>query len=112
MTSRARGRVQSERPRFLIDRQAARAVVERFIAALNDDDIDGLRSVLATDVVQIADGGGRVNAGLNPVVGIDRVASLLLGLHQKFWTGLELRAAWVNGLPGMRLDLEDGTIFA
>jgi RNA polymerase sigma-70 factor, ECF subfamily len=112
MTSRARGRVQSERPRFLLHPQAARAVVERFIAALHDDDIDGLRSVLATDVVQISDGGGRVNAGLNPVIGVDRVASLLLGLQRKFWTELQLRAAWVNGLPGLRLDLEDGTIFA
>jgi hypothetical protein len=112
MTSRARHRIHEERPRFAIDRKAAAAAADRLIAALRDADIDALRAVLATDVVQIADGGDRVNAGITPIVGIDRVSQLLIGLRRKHWAGLELRRADVNDLPGVLLLWPDGTIFA
>ena len=69
MTSRARHRVHEERPRFALDRRAAEMAAQRFITALRDGDIDGVRAVLAEDVIQVADGGGRVNAGRVPVVG-------------------------------------------
>lgn len=112
MTSRARHRVHEERPRFVIDRKAAAAAADRLIVALRDADIDALRAVLGTDVVQIADGGNRVNAGITPVVGVDRVSQLLIGLRRKHWARMELRPAEVNGLPGMLLVQEDGTVFA
>jgi RNA polymerase sigma-70 factor (ECF subfamily) len=112
MTSRARHRVHEERPRFVIDRKAASAAADRLVLALRDADIDALRAVLATDVVQVADGGNRVNAGITPVIGIDRVSQLLIGLRRKHWEGLELRRAEVNGLPGIVLAHADGGIFA
>jgi RNA polymerase sigma-70 factor, ECF subfamily len=111
MTSRARHRVHEERPRFIIDRKVAGAVAGRFIAALRDADIDALRLVLAEDVVQVADGGGRINAAPNPVIGIDNVAALLVGVRRKFWADMEAQPAWVNGLPGLTLVQADGTIF-
>lgn len=112
MTSRARHRVHEERPRFAIDRTAAAAAADRLVDALRAADIDALRAVLAADVVQIADGGNRVNAGITPVVGIDRVSQLLIGLRRKHWVELELRRAEVNDLPGLLLVQPDGTIFA
>jgi RNA polymerase sigma-70 factor, ECF subfamily len=112
MTSRARHRVHEERPRFVIDRKAASLAADRLVTALRDADIDGVRAVLATDVVHVADGGDRVKAGIAPVVGIDRVSQLLIGLRKKHWAGLELRRAEVNGLPGILLVQPDGGIFA
>ena len=112
MTSRARHRVHEERPRFAIDRKAAAAAADRLVDALRAADIDALRLVLASDVVQVADGGDRVNAGVTPVVGIDRVSKLLIGLRRKHWAQLELRRADVNNLPGMLLVRPDDTIFA
>jgi RNA polymerase sigma-70 factor, ECF subfamily len=112
MTSRARHRVHEERPRFTLDRRAAEIAAQRFITALRDADVDGLRAVLGEDVIQVADGGGRINAGRVPVVGIENVLRLLMGLRTKFWNGLELQPARVNGQPGVVLLQPDGTLFA
>jgi RNA polymerase sigma-70 factor (ECF subfamily) len=112
MTSRARHRVHEERPRFALDRHAAGIAAQRFIAALRDADVDGLRAVLAEDVIHVADGGGRVNAGRVPVVGIDNVSRLLMGLRRKFWDDFEIRPARVNGQPGLLLLHQDGTLFS
>jgi RNA polymerase sigma-70 factor, ECF subfamily len=113
MTSRARHRVHEERPRFALDRRAAELAAKRFIAALRDADVDELRAVLAEDVIHVADGGGRVNAGRVPVVGIDNVSRLLIGLRAKFWGDLEIKLARVNGQPGfLLLQHPDGALFA
>jgi RNA polymerase sigma-70 factor (ECF subfamily) len=112
MTLRARHRVQEDRPRFVVNRRTARAVVGRFITALRDADLDGLRAVLAEDVVQISDGGNRAPAAARPVAGIDNVVRLLLGLRKKFWENVTLQPASVNGLPGLTLARANGLIFA
>ncbi|HEY6234931.1 MAG TPA: sigma factor-like helix-turn-helix DNA-binding protein, partial [Candidatus Elarobacter sp.] len=112
MTSRARHRVHEERPRFALDRRAAEAAAERFIAALRSADVDGLRAVLAEDVIQVADGGGRINAARVPVVGIENVSRLLMGLRDKFWDGVQLEPARINGQPGVVLLRPDGVLFA
>jgi RNA polymerase sigma-70 factor (ECF subfamily) len=110
MTSRARHRVHEERPRFALNRRAAEMAAQRFIAALRNADVDGLRGVLAEDVIQVADGGDRINAGRVPVVGIEKVLRLLMGLRRKFWNDLELHPARVNGQPGLLLLHEDGAL--
>jgi RNA polymerase sigma-70 factor (ECF subfamily) len=112
MTSRARHRVHEDRPRFVLDRRAAEKAAQRFITALRDADVDALCAVLAEDVINVADGGGRVNAGRVPVVGINNVSRLLLGLRSKFWGGLEMYPAHVNGQPGILLKQPDGALFA
>jgi RNA polymerase sigma-70 factor (ECF subfamily) len=112
MTSRARHRVREERPRFAVDRRAAQATVGRFLSALQAADVDGLRAVLATDVIEVADGGGRVNAGTNPVVGIERVLRLLIGLRTKHWSAFSYEAAHVNGIPGFLVGDAGGTVYA
>jgi RNA polymerase sigma-70 factor (ECF subfamily) len=112
MTSRARHRVHEERPRFALDRRAAEEATRRFITALRNADVDGLRAVLAEDVINVADGGGRVSAGLIPVVGIDNVSRLLLGLRSKFWGNLEMFPARVNGQSGILLKHPDDALFA
>lgn len=111
MTLRARHRVQEERPRFAVDRRAATAVAERFITALRDADIEGLRAVLAEDVIQVADGGGNVHAALQPIVGRANVIRLFEGVRKKFWSEFEFRAATVNAQPGILLLGPDGSVF-
>jgi RNA polymerase sigma-70 factor (ECF subfamily) len=74
---RAREHVAARRPRMEVSRREQRAVVERFLAAVTDGDLQGLLDVLAPDVVLVADGGGVVQAVVNPVVGAKKVANLL-----------------------------------
>jgi RNA polymerase sigma-70 factor (ECF subfamily) len=112
MASRARTRVQAERPRFAVDRRTARAMAERFVSALRDDDIDAMRALLTTDVVNVADGGGRVSAAPKPIVGRERVATVLFALRPKFWEAYVTRVADVNGMPGLTMARPDGTLFA
>jgi RNA polymerase sigma-70 factor (ECF subfamily) len=74
---RAREHVAARRPRMEVSRGEQQEVVERFLAAVTKGDLQGLLDVLAPDVVLVADGGGVVQAVVNPVVGAKKVANLL-----------------------------------
>ncbi len=102
MVLRARVRVRQDRPRILIDHRKAEDLTERFLSALHDGNVDCLRAILATDVVAMADGGGKAYAGLRPVIGIDKVSRMMVGLHDKFWAAARAHRLMVNGLPGSR----------
>ena len=103
LVHRARGRLRRDRPRFAVDRDAAAAVVDRLLDALERGDADALHAVLAADVTHTADGGPMVGAARNVVTGGDRVSRLLLGLRAKQWRGAHLRRIDVNGDPGFGL---------
>ena len=49
-----------------------------------------------------ADGGGKVLAFLNPIVGLDRVLRMFAGLHRKLTAqpARFIQALWIDGLPG------------
>jgi RNA polymerase sigma-70 factor (ECF subfamily) len=74
---RAREHVAARRPRMEVARGEQQEVVERFLAAVTQGDLQGLLDVLAPDVVLVADGGGVVQAVVNPVLGAKKVANLL-----------------------------------
>jgi RNA polymerase sigma-70 factor (TIGR02957 family) len=74
---RAREHVAARRPRMEVSRTEQQAVVERFVVAVTQGDLQGLLDVLAPDVVLVADGGGVVQAVINPVIGAKKVANLL-----------------------------------
>src|SRR5262249_2231591 len=66
---RARSHVAARRPRMDVDRGEQRAAVDRFLAALQTGDLQGLMDALAPQAVLIADGGGVADAVRVPVVG-------------------------------------------
>ena len=86
-----------------------RELVERFLRATRDGDVDGLLAVLAKDVVSYADGGGKVFAAKIPVEGAERVARYLAGLRAKAPPGVSLRIGRVNGEPAI-LTYVDGVL--
>ncbi|XOV86083.1 MAG: RNA polymerase sigma factor SigJ [Pseudomonadota bacterium] len=75
-------------------------VVEQFLAAAASGDMDRLKALLTEDVVAFTDGGGRATAALIPLVGRDRVLTVVLHLLGK---EKNLTLAWrrVNGAPGL-----------
>lgn len=77
---RARRRMDERRPRFDVDSRKRRELTNRFIAALKEGDVDGLRSVLAADVLIIGDGGGKVAAWAGGVAGRERVEQILTSI--------------------------------
>jgi RNA polymerase sigma-70 factor (TIGR02957 family) len=101
---RAREHVAARRPRQQVGRAEQSAVVERFLAAVRDGDLQGLLDVLAPDVVVIADGGGIVSAARHPILGAEKVAAFLAVLAR---TTVDFASApmWLNGGPAARVDL-------
>jgi RNA polymerase sigma-70 factor (ECF subfamily) len=82
----------------------AAAVVERFLAALQTGDVQGLLDVLAPDVVVVADGGGVVAAVRRPIEGAEAVARLLAKFAQVA-PRARVDTVWLNGAPAARIDL-------
>lgn len=124
MIHRARERVRGTRRRFEADEQAKRALVEQFKAATDAADEAALLALFAPDATWTADGGGRTAAAPRPIVGLDNVVRLILGLRKKWLAGRVLDVTTVNGEPGMvvrddgritavlAFDVEDGKIAA
>ncbi|AWB96758.1 RNA polymerase subunit sigma-24 [Agromyces badenianii] len=104
---RAKDHVAARRPRMDVMRSEHEEAVERLVAAMNTGDVQGLMDVLAPDVVSVADGGGKVRgAALRPIVGADRIARYLVGGLAKFPGVFVAMPAWVNGQPGIRVELD------
>jgi hypothetical protein len=68
--------IDEGRPRFRPDREHQRELTRRFLAAVEDGDVDVLVEFLAADVVFYGDGGGRGRGLPRPVYGRNRVARL------------------------------------
>src|SRR3712207_785390 len=101
---RAREHVAARRPRIQVDRAEHQQVVDRFLAALRSGDLQVLLDVLAPEVVLVADGGGEVAAVRRPVVGRDRVATLL-SRFKTIAPDAVVGTVWLNGAPAGRIDL-------
>ena len=74
--------------------------------------MQALRQILAEDVVLYADGGGKRVAALNPIYGAHKVVRSLAGALRKGGAlgTAPVRSAIVNGLAGLVLREQDGSI--
>nr|WP_027942090.1 RNA polymerase sigma-70 factor [Amycolatopsis taiwanensis] len=79
---RAREHVGEPRKRFTASVAQRTKIVERFVAATVEGDVEGLERLLAEDVVSWADGGGKATAARRPVSGRADVARLFSGLQR------------------------------
>ncbi|ANN16361.1 RNA polymerase subunit sigma-24 [Amycolatopsis orientalis] len=102
---RARAHVAARRPRAAPSPAETRDAFEAFQRAVRTGDLQGLLDVLAPDVVFLGDGGGVAQAVLTPVVGAERVASLLAASALVKADAATLRPAQVNGHPALILRL-------
>ncbi|MFH8250228.1 RNA polymerase sigma factor SigJ [Microbacterium sp. B2969] len=99
--SRARRRIADQgTARFTVDPATARRLSERFAAAASDGDLDGLMTVLASDVRGHFDSGGTIpEAPRGVTVGASAVARQFLA--SVGGRGLAFTPAEVNGSPGV-----------
>lgn len=99
---RARRHVQTARPRYPVERAEGDRIARVFFAASTSGDVAALQAMLAETVMLRADGGGKVSAFLNPIVGVERILRLFEGLRRKFgaeWATM-VEPTWIDGLPG------------
>ena len=112
--ARARRHVDAGRPRFSASAEERQTLADRFLAACDSGDVDGLVRVLADDVAFYGDGGGKAAAVPRPVHGRDRVGPLLGRLLRRA-KELDYRfcPVEVNGQPGaLVVDAADGVVNA
>jgi RNA polymerase sigma-70 factor (ECF subfamily) len=128
LASRARKQVRIDETRHPIAPDEAQRYAQAFFKATHDGDTASLSALLARDARLHSDGGGKVQAVLNPLVGADRITRFFAGIARKVaalgqTTELFLPVR-VNGLPGYvslirgdtlqvtALDIRDGHIAA
>ncbi len=125
LAARARRHVEARRPRFAASRQQRDELAERFFAAVQEGDLEGLEALLAPDVVLRGDGGGKVPALARAQHGRRRVARTLRAWARQGARipGATIRRTTVNGQPGalivdaagrligvMALEIDEGQI--
>ncbi len=98
---RARRHMDAGRPRFEADRRERERLAARFFDALREDDVDGLRELLAADVQMIGDGGGKAPLWGRGIFGAENVVRVLASTFPWFVRiGGKLEPREVNGHPG------------
>ena len=105
LVTRARKHIEANRPRFDPDEAARDALLERFLAATEEGDLEALEELLAEDAVLYADGGGKAMAAQEPLVGAALIARFMAGvaLVRRASREFETRLVRVNGQPGRLL---------
>lgn len=94
---RAKQRLDARRKRFPTDDETHRRLLDGFLRAVTDGDVDGVVRLLARDAVLWADGGGRVpGAASRPVRGALSVAKFLVGVRRKLGGG-DITMHVING---------------
>jgi RNA polymerase sigma-70 factor, ECF subfamily len=109
MVSRARKHVRSSR-KEPVDPAEHRALLEAFLAAAQDGDLERLEQVLAADVVSTSDGAGIApRAARRPVAGRDNVARFVAGWAD-WWTDTTLTWLETNGQASVLVKRGDAAL--
>ena len=105
LVTRARKHLEAGRPRFDADESARDALLERFLAAAEEGDLEALEELLAKDAVLYADGGGKAMAAQEPLFGAAVIARFMaaVALMRRAFGEFETRLVRVNGQPGRLL---------
>jgi RNA polymerase sigma-70 factor (ECF subfamily) len=100
LASRAREHLRARRPKTRIKREKHQELLWAFLQACTNGDEATLLGMLKQDAVLYSDGGGKVRAAINPILGADRIVRFILGLREKGIGELRAAPAEVNGEPG------------
>jgi RNA polymerase sigma-70 factor (ECF subfamily) len=113
LVTRARKHIEASRPRFDADEAAHDALLERFLAATEEGDVEALEELLARDVVLYADHGGKAIAPPDALFGADLVAPFLVGVARmrRAMGEFEPRMVRVNGQTGRMLRVPGDRVF-
>jgi RNA polymerase sigma-70 factor, ECF subfamily len=100
---RAQAHLAERRRRFTPARETQQRLLARFLQACGQGDIAALTETLAEDVIAWSDGGGKVSAARQPVLGRDHVVRFVIGLLRKAPADVRVEVAEVNGTPAILL---------
>jgi RNA polymerase sigma-70 factor (ECF subfamily) len=90
--------------------EAARRVVEKFMAAAAGGEVRDLLALLTADATLYSDGGGRVSAAGRPIHSADHISRFFVGIRDRQPAAVVLRFVAINGRPGVLMS-SGGHIF-
>ena len=108
---RARERARRNHPRFRVDEEDHRRLIEKFMEAASASDEATLLSLFAEDATLTSDGGGVVHAARKIVRGRGLIARLFLTLTRRRGERLTQTILPINGEPGL-VTFIDGVPFS
>jgi RNA polymerase sigma-70 factor, ECF subfamily len=110
---RARRHMDAGLPRFEADRAKRDKLAGRFFDAFKLGDVDSLRTMLASDVQMVGDGGGKAPLLASELTGAGNVLAVLTALAAPFATvGVEFEPHQINGQPGAVFRDRDGKVLS
>lgn len=111
LASRARAHIVDARPRFSVGKEQGLKLATAFFNASRTGDMAALRSMLAEEVVAYADGGGKVPASRQPLIGLDAVMLRHEQMARIFRVQPSrlIHYATIDGLPGF-VTMEGGNV--
>lgn len=108
LLSRAKKHLKDQRPRFKPSPEAHREMLDQFIYAVDQGDMDGLLNLLSQDVVLWADGGGKVRGAIyEPLKGQRAVGRFIMVSPSFATTSFTREIMDVNGTPSLVLRVKD-----
>src|SRR5690606_18742840 len=102
LVHRARERVSGERRRFEVDEQTRLRMLERFIKAVSEGDIESIKALFASDARMVSDGGGKAVAVRRILHGAERISRLWLAVFQRSGPDSWQRIVRINGELGLQ----------
>ena len=101
LVHRAKAQVAEAKPRYRVDEDTHRRLLQDFAQAMSSGSIESLRNLLAEDAELLGDGGGKVPSFGKPLHGGQRIAQLYYANQRRFPGGLRVQLARINGRWGL-----------
>lgn len=101
---RRAGAALAGRARFSTDPAQHARLLEGFVAAARNGDVERLEQLLHEDVIAWSDGGGRVRTALNPIRGRAKVVRFFVGIMRRPGAPFAAVPSGVNGQYALLVD--------
>jgi RNA polymerase sigma-70 factor, ECF subfamily len=114
LVARAKKHLLANQPRFEPDGELRHELLERFLAAAEEGEVETLESLLAEGAVLYGDGGGKVTAAREPIAGAAAIAAFMAKIarqRRELGRAFALELTEVNGQPGRILWTEEGDVW-
>jgi len=75
--------------------------VDKYLSVIHNADMQQLEEMLYNDIVSVSDGGGKVAAAINPVLGKEAVIKFITGIYKKFYSNTAFKKTFINHQPAL-----------